>query len=103
MLSRRNVYAGPFARRCSSVAQWSRAKVKVASGAAPRNEVYTIRRTPAATAASAGSGWSASRAGGRGGEERVVHDPANPGGDRGVGGLGVQRYPVGGLGGADQQ
>ena len=36
---RRNVHATPAARMCSSVAQWSCTSVKVASGAAPRNEM----------------------------------------------------------------
>ena len=35
---RRNVQATPDARMCSSVAQWSRASVNVASGAALKNE-----------------------------------------------------------------
>ena len=35
---RRNVNGTPVARMCASVAQWSRASVKVESGAALRNE-----------------------------------------------------------------
>ncbi len=46
---------------CCSVCQWSRANVKVASGAAPRKDTYTIRRTPAATAASTVALCSATR------------------------------------------
>ena len=36
---RRNVHPMPAARMCSSVAQWSRASVNVASAAAPLNEM----------------------------------------------------------------
>ncbi len=51
-LDRRKVYRWPEARMCSSVAWCWRASVNVASGAAARNERYTIRSTPAVSAAS---------------------------------------------------
>jgi hypothetical protein len=38
MLERTTVNATPLARMCSSVWKWSRAKVKVQSGAAARKE-----------------------------------------------------------------
>src|SRR3712207_1836360 len=43
--------SAPWEHTCSSVWKWSRAKVNVASGAAFRNDGYTTRSTPAATAA----------------------------------------------------
>ena len=45
------------------MAQCSRAWVNVARGAAPKNEVYTMRRTPAATAASTKARCSTIRSG----------------------------------------
>lgn len=51
-LSRRNVWRTSAVRMWASVSQWSRAKVNVASGAAPWKDTYTIRSTPTATAAS---------------------------------------------------
>lgn len=62
-LSRRKVWRTPETRMCASVSQWSRANVNVASGAAPRKETYTIRSTPAATAASTAVMCSRTRSG----------------------------------------